>query len=231
LVTRPSAPSEESAARRGNRAPRCTPRLPRASVLVQRFRGDSIGPNSVQVLPVQPLPFPAGLCGSSLSPSPPGLKPAALLSASYRAPRSLASVCQPHPPALGECTSPGVPSPTALDDSGCPYVPGVPPPGTVRPQGFPPSRRLASPKTMRASSRLTSDEPCGPPTRARPLRSWGSTGPPPLAQTFRLEGRATAPGFPLQGFLLPRDEPVLAGSPLSHFASPEATPFSGAPHG
>jgi len=100
------------------------------------------------------------------------------------------------------------------------------PPATIRPQGFPPSRRLASPKTMRASSRLTSDEPCGPPTRARPLRSWGSTGPPPLAQTFRLEGRATAPGFPLQGSLLPCDEPVLAGSPLSRFALPEATPCS-----
>jgi len=126
LVTRPSAPSEESAARRGNRAPRCTPRLPRAFDTVQRFRGDSIGPCLVQALPVQPLRFPAGLFGFSLSPSPPGLKPAALLSAAYRAPRSLPSVRQPHPPALGECTSPGVPSPTALDSSGCPYAAGAP---------------------------------------------------------------------------------------------------------
>jgi len=128
---------------------------------VQRFRGDSIGPFLVQALPVQPLPFPAGLCGFSLSPSPPVLKPMALLSADCRAPRSLPSVRQPDPPALGESTSPGVPSPTALDSSGCPYAPEVPPSGTIRPQGFSPSRRLASPKTMRASSRLTSLKPCG----------------------------------------------------------------------
>jgi hypothetical protein len=55
---------------------------------------------------------------------------------------------------------------------------------------------------------------------ARPLRSWGSTGPPSLARDLSITGRAMAPSFPLQGLLLPRDEPVLAGSPLSRFTSP-----------
>jgi hypothetical protein len=190
-----------------------------------------IGPFLVKALPVQPLRFPAGLFGFSLSPSPPGLKPAALLSAAYFTPRSLPSVRQPHPPALGECTSPGVPSPTALDSFGCPYDPGDP--------------NLPAPSVLRVSHPLDvllHPKPCGlplgsrppifrPTTHARPLRSWGSTGPPTLAWDLSITGRATAPGFPLQGSLLPHDEPVLAGSPLSRFqASRGDSLFKGA-HG
>jgi len=163
------------------------------------------------------LRFPAGLFGFSLSPSPPGLIPAALLSAGCRAPRSLPSVRQPHPPALGECTSPGVPSPTALDNPGCPYDPGDPTSRHRPSSGFP---TLSTSCFTQNHAGFLSAHATGLTTSscARPLRSWGSTGPPPLAWDLSITGRATAPGFPLQGSLLPHDEPVLAGSPLSRFA-------------
>jgi hypothetical protein len=72
-----------------------------------------------------------------------------------------------------ECTSPEVPSPTALDRPGCLYAPEVPPSGTVRPQGFSPSRRIHHPKPCRA---------CFIPAA---LMGFPRTSSPSLATTFR----------------------------------------------
>jgi len=108
-----------------------------------------------RVLLVRPTPFDVGRfrrrpSGFLLLPSPTGFTRRALLTAAYSSPRSFKTIRQPHPLAQSECTSLGVPSPTARDKTGCPYVPKVPPSGTVRPQGFSPSRRLASPNSLQA---------------------------------------------------------------------------------
>jgi hypothetical protein len=173
LIDRPSAPSEESATRRGNRAPRCTPRLPRASdfrsEVPRRFDRTLFGsgpPRSAfavsgGALRVFSLTVTTGfeadgtpLFGLPCS-SKPSFRPSAGSASAWRIHLSWGSV------------------PYSDRSSGCPYAPEVPPSGTIRPQGFPPSRRLASPKTLRASSRLTSLKPCGPTTRARPLSLLG----------------------------------------------------------
>lgn len=51
---------------------------------------------------------------------------AALLSSRCPSPRSLHPLFNRTHQRYGECTSPGVPSPTALDSSGCPYAAGAP---------------------------------------------------------------------------------------------------------
>ena len=50
------------------------------------------------------------------------------------------------------------------------------------------------------------------------LRSWDSLGPRHLERTFRSD-RGDAPESPLHGFLLPRDERVLARSPVLRIAA------------
>jgi len=120
-----------------------------------RFRSRSEVPRAFdRVYLVQPFPFdlrrfrpgPSGfLSHSSLA----GVTQPELLSSGYRSPRSLHRPTTA-PACACECASPGVPSPTALDSFGRPYVPEIPFSGTVRPQGFSPSRRIASPKSIRA---------------------------------------------------------------------------------
>ncbi len=145
-------------------------------------------------------PGPSGL----LSPtSPAGATPPVLLSSGCPSPRS----------GIHRSTAPACAWREHLSWGSCPYsarqkrvpaFPEIPSSGTIRPQGFSPSRRLPSPTTLQGLF--------------HPRCALGV--PPDLRHSQRPfdRSRATAPGFPLQGFLPPRDEPVLAGSPLSHLA-------------
>jgi hypothetical protein len=161
--------------------------------------------SSVRSTPVRPSPFPAGPCGSSLASVACRFYAASSPLCGLLLSSKSASVLQPHPPAHGECTSPGISPPTAHLGNGRPYSPEVPPSGTVRPQGLVTlttscfARILAGVFQPAALLGLSPDLGGSP----------GSFDP----------DRADAPGFPPRDFLLPRDEHVFACSPLLRFAA------------
>jgi hypothetical protein len=153
---------------------------------------------------VRPSPFPAGSLGFSLAAAASGLLDRRCSSLRVVLPLEALqpSVNRTHE-RFASAPLLGFRSPTALHNPGCPYAPEVPPSGTVRPQGFSPSRRLASPVTLRALFHAR----CALGVPADLLRS-----PSPFGQ-----GRAEAPTSPLQGVLLSRDGCVFAHPPLACF--------------
>lgn len=141
------------------------------------------------------------------------LNPPRLLSSGCRSPRSFTSTCQPHPHAhasapllrsfpLQRSTIPGV-----RMTRRCPTA------GTVRPQRFSRSRRLAPPETMQGLFH--------PRCALGVLPDLGSSRGP-----FDPAG-LHAPGSPLHGLRLARDEHVFACSPVLRFTAGSAAPFRG----
>jgi len=137
----------------------------------------------VRPAPVQSSPFPAGLFGFSLAAVTTRFYPCGAPLCRLPFSSKLYIRSSTAPTCASACTSPGVRSPTALDNGGRPYAPEVPPSGTFRPQGFSPSRRLSSPTVLQTPVGTGHETLAGP--SARLLRSWGSTGHPSLARTFR----------------------------------------------
>jgi len=162
--------------------------------------------------PVRAWPFPGGAFRSLLSYVGDGFEPAA--TPLFRLPFSskLYIYLSTAPPCARECTSRGVPSPTALDRIRRPYPSGS-------------NRRHRS-----SSGFLTLSTTCSARNHAglvsSPLRSWGSPEPDSLARTFRSD-RGVPPGFPLHGFLLTRDEHVLRALPSCASAHSAAGTLSG----
>jgi len=156
--------------------------------------------------------FRPGPSGFRLLPPPPALTPAALLSSRCPSPRSLRPLFNRTHQRYGECTSPGVPPPTAFDSSWRPYDPGVPPPGTVRPRGFAPPRRLASPETMRSLF--------------HPRYAHGVPPSPAARLHLSVQAGLTLPGF-LSKALPP---PVTATSSVAHLSRASSAPDAGDAH-
>jgi len=117
---------------------------------VQRFSGESIGLYSARPIPVRPSPFPAGSFGCSLSTVATEFDPGCCSSLRVTCLLEVAIYLSTAPGSANRVHLSGGSVPlqrsTAL---GARVTPDVPPSGTFRPQGFTPSRRLASPKTMR----------------------------------------------------------------------------------
>jgi len=132
------------------------------------------------------------------------LNPPPLLSSGCPSPRSFTSTLRPHPPALASAPLLGFCPLQRSTESGV-RIPAGPTAGTVRPQGFSPSRRLAPPKTMQGLFHPRCAHGVSP-AKVR------------LERTFRSD-RGDLPGFPLHGFLLPRDGHVLACPPVWRFAT------------
>jgi hypothetical protein len=159
----------------------------------------------VPALPVRPSWFPTGSFGFSLPVVVPEFSRSdTLLTASCSSPRSY---CCPStaPGCASRCTSHGVSSPTAFHRSRRPYSPEV---------FDPPARSV--PGVSHALDGFLHLQPCGvcfAPATLVGLTRTSSARSRPFDRS-----RAGAPGVPLQGVLLVRDEHVFACSPLSHFA-------------
>jgi len=161
---------------------------------------DFVGPSQ----PVRRSPFPAASFGISCrSVLSMGFTPPTILSAGSPSPRSRSLVnCTRM--ARSRCASHAVLSPTTLDRNRRPYHPA--------------SFQPPAPSVLRVSHpldvllRLQPWRACFIPPASLGLSPDLHCSPRPFDQ-----GRAAAPGFPLQGFLSHHDEHVLACSPLVHF--------------
>jgi len=164
-------------------------------------------------------PFPAGPVGSpSFLPSPPGLTPAACLSASCPSPRSHQALRR-HPRAHADAPLLGFHSPTALASRGRPYIPAACSRRHHPSSGFPTLSTsffaLNPAMDLPASSRASFATAGAPGVDPRSSRS---------SKAFRPGTGRTHHGGPLQGSLRSRDGHVLACPPLVRFGSLQ--PFS-----
>jgi len=132
------------------------------------------------------------------------LNPLPLLSSGCPSPRSFTSTFRPHPHALASAPLLGLCPLQRSTESGV-RSPADPTAGTVRPQGFSPSRRLAPPETMQGLFHPR----CAHGVLPAKVR---------LERIFR-SARGDLTRCPLHGFLLPRDEHVLACSPVLRVAT------------
>jgi len=185
-------------------------------VPVQRFRRKLDRTCAVvRALPVQPLPFPVGPSGVLLPSSPPDLTPSALLSAGYPSPRSR-SALQPQPHAQCGCTSPGVSFPFSASRTWRPYIPVAS--TTIR--------NRPSPGFLTLSTASPPDSMLGSPTKIPretfielPAALLGFPVLRPLGKDLSIPPGRSEKQSPLHGFLLTRDESVLADSPFLRFAA------------